>query len=85
MDLMLMKVRLQDATLRYRTARKSHQESRLHFIESFDPKHGDRIRRTEEQRRQGRMARAINGKLSQGSVNRIQHPRMSNGVEVLDE
>ena len=55
MDLVLMKVRLKDATLRYRAARKSHQESRLHFIESFDPKQGDRILRAEEQRRQGRM------------------------------
>jgi hypothetical protein len=38
MDLLLMKARCKDATLRYRTARKSHQELRLHFIETFDSK-----------------------------------------------
>ena len=85
MDLLLMKARLKDATLQYCTARQSHQESRLHFIETFGSKHRDRILRTEEQRRQGRTTRAINGKLSQGSVHRILHPQVSHGIEVLDE
>ena len=36
-----IKLRLKQATYRYRAAKTSHQESRLHFIETFDPRHQD--------------------------------------------
>ena len=57
-----------------------HSSSRLLFIESFNLKHCDQILRAEEQRRKGRLAHQITGKLKGGSVSHIQHTCTHNGI-----
>jgi hypothetical protein len=74
-----IKERFRLAMKRYRTLRKEHENSRLQFIESFDPKVRDRILRVEEQRRLGRISRHINNKLRGGSVTTVLRPVLHNG------
>ena len=69
----------------YREARKTHEMSCLHFIESFSPKIRDRILRCEEQRRLGRVAKMVNQRLNNGSVTRILHSRVMEGHEIEEE
>ena len=74
---------LRTATTQYRSARKTHYESRLRFSEGFDPVQRDRILKAEEQQQLGRLARSITGKLKGGGVNPIQHPVIDHGIETL--
>ena len=85
MDLITMQAKLKDASLQYRKAQKSHAEHRLHFLESSDSKHCDCILQTEEQRRQGRIAKRLSGKLMGGSVTNILHstPHQSGADPIL--
>ena len=69
----------------YREARKNHEMSRLHFIESFSPKICDQILQCEEQRRLGRVAKMVNQRIHNGSVTRILRSRMVNGQEIEEE
>ena len=69
----------------YREARKTHETSRLQFIESFSPKIRDRILRCEEQRRLGRVAKMVNQRIHNGSVTRILRSRIIDGQEFEKE
>ena len=69
----------------YKDAKQDHEGHRLKFIETFPPKHRDRILCQEESRRQGRVSRMISGKLKGGSVTRVLRSEMVNGQEVLTE
>ena len=63
---------LRQAKKDYRKAKKDHHEERLKFLETLSPKDRDRLKRTEEARRKGRLARKLNGKLSDSRVLRVQ-------------
>ena len=80
-----MKKALTEAYSAYKLAKKFHIENRLSFIESFPPDIRDRILRSEEARRKGRIARSITGKLQGGSVTTIHRSELHNGNEVLHE
>jgi hypothetical protein len=58
-----MKRALKEEYTAYKKAKKSHIENWLSLIESFPPKHRDRILRTEEARRKGAVAHSLTGKL----------------------
>jgi hypothetical protein len=66
-----LRQRLSDARKEYRQARKGATEARKKFIETFDPEDRDRILRTEEQRRLGRLARQITGKAGDSGVTTV--------------
>jgi hypothetical protein len=57
---------------RYREAKKHCKDSRLAFIETFDPKQRKRILRGEEQRRLGKISKSLTGKLAAQGVTQIQ-------------
>ena len=80
-----LRQRLSYAMASYREARKNHETSRLHFIESFSPTIRDRILRCEEQRRLGRVAKMVNQRVSNGSVTRVLRSRIVNGQEHEEE
>ena len=73
------------AYVAYRTARKSHIENRLTFLDNFDPKIRKRLLHTEEQRRQGRVSRWINQKMFGGSVIKTFRSDIIEGVETVTE
>jgi exonuclease III len=80
-----MQAALAAASTAYKDARKLHETNRLKFIESFAPKDRDRILRTEEARRKGRISKLISGKgQGQGVIN-IQRSDMVDGQEVLTD
>ena len=66
-----MKQHLRTAYAEYKEAKVNDADSRLEFIKTFSEKDRARILRTEEQRRQGRVSRQINNKLSGGSVTQV--------------
>ena len=80
-----LRQRLGLAMAAYREARKTHETSRFHFIESFSPKIRDRILRCEEQRRLGRVAKMVNQRIHNGSVTRILRSRIVDGHELEEE
>ena len=80
-----LRLRLTAAMAAYRKARKSHESSRLHFIESFSPKVRDRILRCKEQRRLGRISKMVNQHIHNGSVTRILRTHIIDGSEVEEE
>ena len=59
---------LHQAFVDYKEAKKKDGDSRRTYLENLPSKDAARILRTEEQRRQGRVARKINGKLKGGMV-----------------
>ncbi len=63
--------RLKTAIKEYRIAKKNHIKLRETFIDSFAPKDRDRIKRTEEQRRLGQVAKLVTGKLASLSVVKV--------------
>lgn len=63
---------LRAALTQYRLAAKTDGDSRLKFIETFPEKQRKRILREEEQRRQGRVARVVNGKIASQGVTQVQ-------------
>ena len=63
-----MLAELRQAKQDYRKAKKDHRENRLKFLDTLSPKDRDRLKRTEESRRKGRLARKLNGKLSDSRV-----------------
>ena len=69
------------AKLDYRKAKKEHDDSRLKFIDTFPAKDRDRIRRHEEQRKIGRLARLVTGKLTSKSVTKV----IVNGTECTNK
>jgi hypothetical protein len=80
-----MKAALTLAYTTYKAARKHHEANRLSFIESFPKKHRERILRTEEARRKGRISKMISGKTQGQGVINVQRSDMVNGTEVLTE
>ena len=66
-----MEAALKAAKHDYRKAKKNDIEERLKFLDTFDPNIRDRLLRTEEQRRKGRVARKITQKLQGGSVSKV--------------
>ena len=57
-----LEAHLRAARSAYRTAKKDHEAKRETFRDSFEPKVRDRLRRHEQARKLGRVAKAINGK-----------------------
>jgi len=57
----------------YRKAKKDHMALREAFWDTLDPKVRDRLKRHEQARNIGRMARAINGKLDSLQVKVVEH------------
>jgi len=60
----------------YRTAKKTHEQHQDAFPDTVDKKVRDRLRRVEQARRLGMVARAIKGKLDSLSVLRVEHNGM---------
>ena len=58
-----MWARYKEARTLYSEAKKAHKEFRLKYLDTFTPKERDRLKRVEEQRRQGRICKMVNGKL----------------------
>ena len=73
--------RQKQAKLEYRKAKKTHDDSRQKFIDTFPAKDRDRIKRHEEQRKIGRLARLVTGKLTSKSVTRV----IINNTECTDK
>ena len=80
-----MKEALKQAYEAYKEARKHHESNRLKFIETFAPKDRDRILKTEEARRQGRVSKMVSGKSKGQGVGGIQRSDIVDGNEVLTE
>ena len=80
-----MTAALTEAYSAYKVARKSQESNRLKFIETFEPKHRDRILRNEEARRKGRVSKMVSGKSQGQGVVSIQRSDYVNGEEVLTE
>ena len=55
----------------YKAASKKDEDSRADFIETFPPKHRNRIKASEEARRKGAVARRVTNKLNGGAVTRV--------------
>ena len=64
---------LKKAKKQYREAKKNHANHRLKFLETLVPKDRDRLKKTEEQRKLGRIAKMVTGKLESKSVTRLIH------------
>ena len=64
--------RLYNARKKYLEAKKNQVQNRENYIKAnYTAKEAERRLRVEEQRRQGRVARAITGKLSSGAVSMV--------------
>jgi len=68
-----LEVQLLLARSAYQKAKKDHVALREAFWDTFDPKVQDRLKRHEQARNLGRMARAINGKLDSLQVKVVEH------------
>ena len=62
-----------EAKAKYKTAKKNHKKLRLKFIDTFEPKERDRLKRTEKQRQLGRWAKRVTGKAVSKSVTKVEH------------
>jgi hypothetical protein len=80
-----MKTYLKAAYTAYKSARKTHESSRLTHIETFPPKQRARILRVEEACQKGAIARTIIGKLQGQGVTNIQRCDDILGQEVLTD
>ena len=80
-----MKQNLRQAYADYKEAKVNDADSRLEFIKTFSEKDRDRILRTEEQRRQGRVSKMINGKLNGGSVTHVVYTHPDGTQETLND
>ena len=63
---------LKQAKQAYAKAKKNHADSRIKFLETFSEKDRKRILRAEEQRKLGRIAKLVTGKLGSKSVTKIE-------------
>jgi len=68
-----LEAQLRLARAAYRKAKKDHVAFWGAFWNTFDPKVRDRLKRHEQARNLGRMARAINGKLDSLQVKVVEH------------
>ena len=68
-----LEAQLRAARAAYHTAKKDHEAKREAFRDTFPPKVRDRLRRHEQARKLGRVAKAINGKLDSLQVKVIEH------------
>ena len=76
-----LRQRLSEARKEYQQARTGATEDRKKFIETFDAKDCDRILKSEEQRRLGRLARQITGKAGDSGVTTV----IYNGTEYTQQ
>ena len=63
--------RLKAARQDYRKAKKDHEKERVSFLDTLSPKDRDKLKRKEEQRKLGRAAKRVTGKLASKSVTKI--------------
>lgn len=76
-----LRQRLSKARKEYRQARTGATEARTKFIETFAAEDRDRILKSEEQRRLGRLARQITGKAGDSAVTTV----IYNGTEYTQQ
>ena len=57
----------------YKRAKRKHKENREDFLDKLPPKIRDRLKRVEQQRELGQLAKAVTGKLESKSVTKIEH------------
>ena len=57
----------------YKRAKRKHKENREDFLDKLPPKIRDPLKRVEQQRELGRLAKAVTGKLESKSVTKIEH------------
>ena len=62
-----------EAKAKYKKAKKNHKKLRIKFIETFDQKERERLKRTEKQRQLGRWAKRVTGKAASKSVTKVDH------------
>jgi hypothetical protein len=78
-------LKLNSASAVYKLAIKSHEESRIKFIETFPLKDQKRILCVEEQRRQARVSRTVTKKLQGGGVKTVLKSIITNGIKTVTE
>ena len=76
-----METRRRKAKRAYLKAKKKHADLRTSFIKTLPPKDRERLLRHEHQRKMGRYAKAVTGKLESKSVTKIEH----NGQEMTTQ
>ena len=57
----------------YKRAKTKHKKHREKFLDGLPPKMRDQLKRVEQQRELGRLAKAVTGKLESKSVTKIEH------------